>query len=216
MATALPANLADIYQRLYGDVASLHLRWATYRKLFATSQQRTDVLNNTAPSFFRILHDILADDVIIGIARVTDKVRTSGQSNLVLRQLVDGLDRATHDKLIAELETKLNDIENLCAPIQRHRHKRLAHRDQQNAVDPAANPLPGITVPIINQTLECIADFMNSFQQPFLGNHVVYSETIPGLGDAESLILALRRAGEYRKLERDGKAPHLTRWTERE
>jgi AbiU2 len=205
----LPSNLQPMFDRLHDDLVGLYVRWQMYRQLFGTNEQRIALLNTIAPSFFGTVHLVLLDDVMSGIARMTDNLETCGKNNLVLRRLIAQLDSATHVSLIGELSAKLAVVESTCAPIREIRHKRLAHRDYQTAIAPTTNPLPAITREVVEKALAAIADLMNAFQFPFTNDTIRYSETITALGDGNSLVRSLRRSVEHRKLEREGRVPPI-------
>jgi hypothetical protein len=209
MPTGLPGHLQPIFDCLHHDIVGLQIRWQMYRQLFCANDQRVALLNSVAPSFFGTVQEVLVDDVLSGIARITDKVKTCGRENLVLRQLVGGLDHTAHATLVKQLETKLGVVETSCGPITEVRHKRLAHRDRATATSPHTSPLPAISREIIEKSLAAIADFMNSFQFHFTDTTIAYAETITPLGDGIALVKSLRRAVEHRKLERQGEVPAI-------
>jgi hypothetical protein len=207
MSAGIPKDLEPEFKQLHHDLVGLCGRWQIFKRLFTSGQPRLDVLAKMAPAFFGLMQTVLLEDVLSGIARITDKPQTFKSENLVLRQLLDGLDQAAHGALHTELSSKLATAETACDPIRRIRHKVLSHRDYNTALDPKANPLPQITPQTVEDALAAIADFMNSFQQPFTGTTIMYMETITGLGDAANLVRHLRRAYEHIQLQKEGKVP---------
>jgi len=199
----MPDDLQKDFQTLHNDFANLYVRWNMYREIFGTNERRTNLLNETAPSFFGTVQRVLLDDVLGGIARMTDK--SASQDNLTLRRLLEELDDNTHKALKDELLKRLSQVDSACADIRIIRHKRLAHRDYKHAVAPDENPLPGISRRTVGAAMSAIADFMNSFQFPFTETQIGYENSIAGPGDATSLLSALRRAVEHRKMQIEGK-----------
>ena len=52
-------SLGSIFHALWQEVAWLHFKWREYVVLFGTKQSRVALLNRAAPSFFRIVEDML-------------------------------------------------------------------------------------------------------------------------------------------------------------
>ncbi|OAI45811.1 hypothetical protein AYO44_12355 [Planctomycetaceae bacterium SCGC AG-212-F19] len=201
-----PANVAPIFQGLHTDLVGLQVRWLMYRQLFGTSQERVELLNRRAPAYFGIAQATLLDDVLSGIARITDKTVVCGKDNLVLRQMIEELDEATHATEIAALEAKQAAVAAAVGPITTIRHKRLSHRDMQFALNPTAHPLPPIDRQQVEEALAAIADFMNTFQILFGEEQYQYAETVTELGNGDALIRHLQRAEAHLELEKTGAA----------
>jgi hypothetical protein len=138
-----------------------------YRQLFGTSKERVELLNRCAPAYFGIAQATLLDDVLSGIARITDKTVVCGKDNLVLRQLNEELEPLTHATEIAALETKQAAVAAAVGPITTIRHQQLSHRDMQFALNPTAHPLPPMDRQQVDDALAAIGDFMNTFLKLF-------------------------------------------------
>jgi hypothetical protein len=48
-------DLGAVYLALYSELAWLHAKWNQYRRLYARSTARLELLNQDAPRFFRTL-----------------------------------------------------------------------------------------------------------------------------------------------------------------
>lgn len=48
-----------VYYALHNEVTWLHLKWQEYSKLYGISKERIELLNETAPSFFHVLQQVL-------------------------------------------------------------------------------------------------------------------------------------------------------------
>lgn len=46
-----PVRLANIFEKLKSEVIWLHGQWIIYRQLFGTSEERINLLNDSAPFF---------------------------------------------------------------------------------------------------------------------------------------------------------------------
>jgi len=139
-------ELGVVYNVLCNDVSWLHAKWEQYRHLFAKSERRIDLLNETAGYFFRIIQDTVFEDVVLGLARLTDPIQTGRgrkqQENLTLRCLPSLISDA---QLRLELTVLVEEALNACTIPQAWRNKRLAHRDLAVALATAGDPLTGIS-----------------------------------------------------------------------
>jgi hypothetical protein len=199
-----PANVAAILQGLHANLVGLYVRWLMFRQLFGTSKERVELLNRLAPAYFGIAQATVFDDVLRGIARITDKTVVCGKDNLVLRQLIDELDPATQATEVAAPETKQAAVAAAVGPITTTRHKRLSHRDMQFALNPTAHALPPMDRQLVDDALAAIADFMNTFLKLFGEDQYQYAETVTGLGSGDALIRHLQRAEAHLQLEKTG------------
>jgi hypothetical protein len=125
----LGPELGAVYNVLSNDVTWLHAKWEQYRHLFAKSEQRIELLNETAGYFFRIIQDTIFEDIVLGLARLTDPIQTGKgqkQQNLTLRRLPSLVSDA---QLRLELNALVKVALDVCATPLVWRNKRLAHRD---------------------------------------------------------------------------------------
>src|ERR1700691_2679313 len=79
----LGPNLGPIYHALSNEVTWLHVKWKQYMILFDDSPERIASLNGIAGFFFRVIQDVLWDDVVLHLARLLDRKR----KNLTLSRL---------------------------------------------------------------------------------------------------------------------------------
>jgi hypothetical protein len=63
-----------------------------YRKLYGESAERVAFLNETAGFFFRVVQDVLWDDILLHIARLTDPPKQGVYENLTLLRLPSLID----------------------------------------------------------------------------------------------------------------------------
>lgn len=99
----LGPTLGPLYHALYNEVTWLHAKWKQYRLLFAESQERVDLLNDVAGFFFLLIQDVLWEDIILHIARLTDPPQSVGKDNLTLLRLAGGCPRSRSFRADCEL-----------------------------------------------------------------------------------------------------------------
>ena len=69
-------ELGLLFSYLWGDYLMLHQKWNEYIELFATNEKRLELLNETAPGFFRMVQDLFWQATLISLCRISDQVGT--------------------------------------------------------------------------------------------------------------------------------------------
>src|SRR5215211_3228771 len=83
--SAMGERLGRQCAKLWEELALLHVTWAEYIELFGSKETRIELLNSAAPGFFHMIQARLWEALVLQIARLTDASRSSGHSNLTLR-----------------------------------------------------------------------------------------------------------------------------------
>ena len=120
------------------------------------------------------------DNIILSIARLTDKAesgRKPPQENLTLSRLVLELSDPKYSELRTGLDEKCKRIEEMSDPIRSYRHKVLAHADKVECLKPNTEVGKDISIKLIREVLEQIADFLNAFDYEFTKAEVHYPST---------------------------------------
>lgn len=68
------------------------------------------LMNRVAPEFFVLLRELLAHDIFLCIARLTDKPEVGRRENLTLSRLVLGLSDQKYSTLRSRLDQKCKKI----------------------------------------------------------------------------------------------------------
>jgi len=192
-------GLGPLYHALYKDVTWLHAKWLEYRKLYAQSEERVDLLNRTAPFFFRLVQDVLWKDVLLHIARLTDPPKHQKFENLTLRRLPDGVsDGGLADELRSLVRTALER----CEFARQWRNKRLAHRDLALAIDAKAAPLPAVSRQQVEEALASVRTIMNRLHDFYLQGAVAY-ERFLAHDDADALVCHLAVGARFEERQRE-------------
>jgi hypothetical protein len=184
-------ELGEIYSALWQDVAVLHFDWHDYVELFGTKSTRVDLMNETAPHFFRLVQDRLWETTLLHLARLTDPVESpgkgGGRTNLTIKALPDHIaDAGLKDRLATLIDnsTKLTDF----ARDWRNRH--IAHRDLKLVLEQASAPLADASREDVKRALVAIATVLNEVAAHYTGSQTVFDFAGP-LGGAVSLLYVL-------------------------
>jgi hypothetical protein len=197
-------ELGGVYNELSSEVSWAHAKWNQYRQLYARSPERIDLLNQAASHFFGVLQELLLEDVILHLARLTDTPQIGRRDNLTLLRLPALIPDA---QLSAEVTNLLDSVLTACASIRLWRNRRLAHRDLAIAMASTTDPLPGISRADVEDALASMRAMLNRLAGHYWGSKTDYQCVITSGRDADSLVYYLQlglRAEEQRqeRLER--------------
>jgi hypothetical protein len=202
---AFPKNVGEFFYKLWINVGHLHLNWKNYRSLYGTSPGRIRLLNWAASSFFGLLDGIVRHDVVLAIARLTDRPWTGSYENASFARLIEMLephmDTPSLQLKLKDFKAKQEDLEAYCERVLQIRNRLLAHDDLETALGYHADPLPGISRAYIENVLAKIRSVLGDVEECFRGSRTSH-EYIHAIDDGESLILALESAREHEKCRR--------------
>ena len=197
----MPTELTELYDALYQDMSSLHAKWEIFNQLYVTSEETVELLNESAPSFFRICQDMLIDDILLTISRLTDPHQTYNRGNLSMERLVAYVDESKYADLRDEIEQLLIEAKSKCRFARELRNRRIAHTDLSTRLHAEANPLPALTEQQIKEAFSALRAIMNKIKMHFEDTSVLYEQVLMP-GDGNSLIARLRDARTYRRQNR--------------
>lgn len=191
-------ELGRVYNALTNEVSWLHVKFGLWRQLYARSPQRVDLLNRAAGHFFGVLQRALVDDVLLHLARLTDRETVGGRATLTIRRLPSAVPEA----LRGDVETLVAAARAACDPVRPWRNRRLAHTDLESAISHAI--VPGITDTQLEAALASFRALLNRIEGHFWQAPTAYELVITPPGDAEALVYYLMRGirAEERRHER--------------
>lgn len=135
---AMGPGLGDLFRALSDDVTWLHVTWKQFRLLYGTTPVTIDLLNRTAPVFFRIVQDTLWENTLLHLCRLTDPPVMRGKANLSLGALVAEIGDSA---LRGEIEGLVTGAAAKTEFARDWRNRHIAHRDLAVAQDRAPSPL---------------------------------------------------------------------------
>lgn len=159
MGEPLGSQFAELVQ----DIGQLHRTWFEYRELYGKKKSRVQLLNDTAPNFFRMVQDRLWEMLMLHIARLTDPPYSMGnknKTNLTLRGLPDLISDAQLSAQVKQL-CEAASVAVEFAKDWRNRH--IAHRDLKLALDDKhATPLPDVEMQHVTDALASFETIINT------------------------------------------------------
>jgi HEPN superfamily AbiU2-like protein len=179
--------LGEASYHLCSQVAFLFRDWGEFVYLFGGHPDRTELLNKTAPIFFRAVQFALFDATVLGIARLTDPPKSVGKSNLTVQQLPDLADTAIKDELTRLIEEARGAAE-FCRVW---RNRWIAHRDLPLGLGKNAAPLPDATIGKVKEVIVALGVILNLLTKHYLNSTTLFDfDARPG--GAPSLLKVLQ------------------------
>ena len=202
-----PDEIADVFEELKTEVTWLHGRWIIYRQLYAESERRIDLLNESASTFFFILQDVLIGEIQVSLSKLTDPPRSGSHENLSLELLQQRLESTSNTELALSTRQTLNALQHNCEPFRQWRNKKLAHLDLLTAMEASPNPLPGTSRQMIEDSLELVREYLNSIERSYCASETGYEHFIMQ-SDGDHLVALLRNGLRYEELVQDEVIPY--------
>lgn len=184
----LGPDLAEVFHKLETDLVWLHMKWRQYRELYGTSQSRLDLLNESAPLFFRVVQDSVWEDTLLSVARLTDRTGDGSKRNLSICHLPD---LVSDPSVRLELEASISLAIEAASFARDWRNRRIAHRDLNHALDPHATPLAAASRQRIEEALTALRNVLNTVNKR-LRNTTFMFEPTGSTHSAVSLLYVVR------------------------
>lgn len=200
--SVMGAELGEIYSELWQQLCALHRKWGEYVALYGTNPQRVELLNETAPAFFRTVQDCLWEDTLLHIARITDSPSTYGKENLSFLRIPSLVPDPHH---CAQLKVLVEKAVSATAFARDWRNRRLAHRDLMLALNRPTEPLAATSRAHVNDALLALGEVLNLLSDHYLKSTTVFEFAAePTAGGASTLLYYLRagKNAEHQRRER--------------
>jgi hypothetical protein len=185
--TAMGKDLGQLFYLLWNECAWIHWKWSENVILFGSKPERVDLLNQTAPAFFKLVQDVMWDDVLLHLCRLTDRAKSCGKDTLTLQRLPSLVSPAMRNDVHSRLQEAIRKSE--FARDWRNRH--IAHRDLSHALNKHAEPLAPASRRTVKDAIDAIVHLLHYVEEQHCGSTTFY-EGISPLGNAESLLCVLR------------------------
>jgi hypothetical protein len=138
------------------------------------------------------------------ICRITDPPfsdRARKKPNASLRHLLLRVLQSLPVDLSSKVESSLDALDELCAPIRALRDKRLAHSDVYEILQLRADPLPGVPRQRIEDVLAKMREVFELLEGHFLDSSTAFEHVIQ-TDEARKLIHHLKQARSYEEIEK--------------
>lgn len=181
--------LGELHHYLWQELVWLYSKWYEFEILFWQKPSRIDLMNEAAPYFFYIIQTVLMEDIILGIARITDRPKIAGKETLTIRripQLLDG-----HQQLNEEISSLVSIARDKTLFCRDWRNRRIAHRDLLLTTKKETKELASASYAQIKDALKSIANILNLISHYFLDSTTAFEIKASEPGNSESLLYVI-------------------------
>ena len=190
-------QLGEVYSALWQELTILHFDWHEYTELFGTKAARIDLMNQSAPHFFRLVQDRLWETTLLNLARLTDPVVSPGKDerkNLTIKALSDLIEDT---KLKDQVTGLIENVVKLTEFARDWRNRHIGHRDLKLALQQPTTPLAEGSRLDVKNALAAIATTLNALEGHYHHSYTAYDYVSP-IGGAVSLLYVLGIGGRAR------------------
>ena len=140
--TRFGEEFATIYYALRNDWAAGLWRLGEYRELFGDAEN-VELLNAIGDGgFIGEIQQILWDDLMMRLCRLTEPLNSAGKANLTVRRLPEF---CTDQELRAEVEKWVTKAVQAAEFARDWRNRRIGHTDLTRAITPNTEPLKSVS-----------------------------------------------------------------------
>ena len=125
-------DLGLLYDSLYNEIVWIESKWIEFRELFGIKESRIELMNKTAPFFFYMIQNVLWENLLLGIARITDPKATSGKKNITINALSDYIADIEFKSTLDNLITEIISESDFCRDW---RNRHISHKDFKLSID---------------------------------------------------------------------------------
>ncbi len=181
-------ELGAVYAALWQEVARLHSDWSNYETLFGSKESRVDLLNAAAPAFSRLVQDSIWENVLLQIARLTDKAITFRKPNLTIQRVAPLISRSS-SRSVKRIESSVQTALTNCAFARDWRNRHIAHNDLDLKISNEARPLDFASRQSVKLALASLSEVLNNVAKEYFDS-TTFFDTF-GAEDALSLLYVI-------------------------
>jgi hypothetical protein len=191
----LGKEVGSLYDSIYTGFLEVSFKWVEYKELFGTKESRLKILNDAAPFFFYIVQQILWENILLGICRLTDPPKTAGKKNASINALSEFISNAEFGKSVSLKVDAIMDATEFCRDW---RNRFISHSDYDLATDELAKPLENASRAKVEVVLTLFGEYLNLYQNHYFNVTTVFS-MIESRRSALSLLAVLDEGLESKK-----------------
>ncbi|MGJ8610123.1 MAG: hypothetical protein ACSHWY_03445 [Octadecabacter sp.] len=125
-----------LVHRLTSSVSQLILQWRMFLFFYCGPSERVDVLNEASGLTAKTLQNLLWDNTILTVRRLTDSEKSRGEINVSLAHFL----RISRSKGYDSLKAPYEELLLSCASTRRYATKYIAHSDFEHAAGKKVSP----------------------------------------------------------------------------
>ena len=169
-------QLGEIYVRLFRDVSRIYEKWAVIKHIYA-SIDLLSRLDQDAKQFVWLLLEIFGEDLVLHLARLTDKSRMGSSENLSLLTIVELIN---HPTAISTIPPLLEDAKAKAEEARMWRNKSIAHRDRKVSLSKQElDKLPPLDDQYVEKALAAAGEVLTQLYGIYSGNPIEMKSWAP-------------------------------------
>jgi hypothetical protein len=165
-----------------------------FKQLFTVNDENFEIMNKTAPGFFRLYQDMSVDNAVVVLSRIIDNPK-----HQTLPRLVKLIKNEVNHQVVEEIEMDLKELKTKCADIVEHRHERVVHKAApKKEAEEGAKMFPPLTRKMIEGAMTDMARLLNKILGCYEDAEQYYEPFFTG--DSKTLLFYLKKGLEAPKL----------------
>jgi hypothetical protein len=162
--------------------------------------ERVALIERHATHFFLLLQSMLADGIMLGLARLADDKGTGKRTNYVLERVAEDLAPHVSNQEKATIDRCVTEFTQLAAVLKDHRNKRLGHNDFETV---SLGDWSNLTTPNLAQvdaTMAALIAAVQAIADAAHGNSNYLGAVFGGSAEGGQIIAVLRNSDTWREL----------------
>ena len=168
-------ELGAIFYGLWHDWVSGLVRSNEFRELFS-NDAHVELLNAIGGGFMWDIQQILWDDLMLRVTRLTDPVRTGGKANLTVQALPALCEDA---ELRNQIQSRIDAAVEAAAFARDWRNRRISHADLIRATEANAEPLAPASLAQVATALDSVHAVLNAISLRILDADIMNDVAMP-------------------------------------
>ena len=178
-----------VFYEISNDWASALVRLKEYRVLFS-DQETVKLLNAAGGAFMWDIQQILWQDLLLHVTRLTDAAKMGRHENLSVRALPPFCERPELQAKYPELHTTVQGLVETAITAAENprdwRNRRISHTDRELALDPEAESLAPTSLRQVQAALDAVHAVIRAIANRVL-EHDIGNDVIGNLRAGEFL-----------------------------
>ncbi len=159
----LGPEFGSLYNLLYNEIIWLHYKWNEFEELYGREESRIKIMNNTAPFFFFMIQGVFWENILLGIARITDQQVTGGKKNMTILAIPELIN---DQELKKSVEIKIKTILGKTNFCRDRRNSKTPLYDYETSINSEAKPLEEASKILVKEALNeitALIDLLHGF-----------------------------------------------------
>jgi hypothetical protein len=174
------------YYSLYNEVIWMNFKWIEFKELYGKKVSRIELLNKSAPFLFFVIQKVLWENIILGIARITDNHKMYGKKNISIKAIPGFI---TDKAFKLKIESAINNVLTESSFCRDWRNRWIAHKDLSLSVEENAKPLEVANREKEDNSLEALFTLINLIENNFFKSTTMFKYLEPQSGAISLLYL---------------------------